>query len=292
VEDKGVLNFRIYWFTRLLCPLQKGAVYNITFYAGAIGSKFIPSNLGMYFSPTEVRQVRVQPLRQQPSIEFTEKNVTRIKGSEWLKVTAQYTATGDERYLVIGNFRMDADMVRHRKPNRQKVTYCVDDLSVKRQGDSTTCEPNAEVAAWLAYRIRHTPGLYQPPVVKKDTVVPAIKQPVRIDTLVLQDVLFKFDSGNLTSAASKVLDTIVLRLKKAPYKAIRIEGHTDSLGTEAYNIDLSTRRANAVLHYLTAKGLDAKDFSAIGKGELRPVATNSTDAGRRRNRRVEILIEY
>lgn len=294
VEDKRIRNHRTYWQTTLKCSMQKGVVYRITFYTGCIGAKFIPSNLAFYFSATEVSQARVTPLKLTPSLKFSAGNVSGVKDSEWLKITAEYTATGDERYLVAGNFTLDADMTRHRKPTSDKITYCIDMLSIKKDGDSTACQPDDEGAWWLAARERHTPVAYPRPAVKKDT--PAITSPMpapaRIDTLVLQDVLFRFDSGSLTPEASLVLDTIVARLQRTPFNSLRIEGHTDSLGPDAYNLDLSARRARSVMDYFTRKGIAAGSMTAWGKGEGFPVAANSTDEGRRRNRRVEILITY
>lgn len=295
VEDVGVPNFRTYWQTVLRCPLEKGANYRITFYASALGAQFIPSNLGLHFSMAEARQRRVWPLMIKPSVQVKEKDIARIKKSDWVKVEIDYTATGNEQFLILGNFFNDDEMTRHRKPKSQKVTYCVDELSVKKMGDSTSCEPSTAVQQWLAGRLRHTPNPYEEPIVKKPPPAapkaPPVAEP-RIDTLVLEDVLFKFDSGSLTPAAHLVLDTIVAKLQRRPYKKIRVEGHTDSLGTESYNLDLSGRRANSVMQYFIMKGMDTNLIHAEGKGELHPVATNRSDEGRRRNRRVEILVEY
>ncbi len=294
VEDVGVSNFRTYWQTRLKCPMQKGTVYKISFYVGALGAKFIPSNLALYFSPAEVNQLKVWPIRVQPSVKLTRNNISAISQSEWLRVDAEYTANGDEQFLVVGNFNTDQEMTRHRKPQSQKVTYCIDELSVKKPGDAGTCEPRPEVLEWLAGRSRHTPIGYEPVVRKSPPVpqpAPVVKEN-RIDTLVLQDVLFKFDSGSLTPAASQVLDTIVTRLQQKPYRKIRVEGHTDSLGTESYNLDLSGRRATSVMQYFIRKGMDTNLIEAEGKGESQPIAPNKSDEGRRKNRRVEILVEY
>lgn len=294
VEDVGVPNFRTYWQTVLICPLEKGANYKISFYASALGAQFIPSNLGLHFSATEAKQRKVWPIMIKPSVQVKEQYVTHIKKSDWVKVEVEYTATGNEQFLVLGNFLTDDEMTRHRRPKSQKVTYCVDELSVKKIGDSAMCVPTKEVQQWLAGRLRHTPNPYEEPIVKK-VVAPPPAAPVaepRIDTLVLQDVLFKFDSGSLTPAASQVLDTIVAKLQRKPYKKIRVEGHTDSLGTASYNLDLSGRRANSVMQYFIMKGMDTNLIHAEGKGESHPVATNRSDEGRKRNRRVEILVEY
>lgn len=298
VEDIGVPNFRTYWQTMLKCSLQKGVTYKISFYASALGAQFIPENLGLLFSPVEVTQRKVWPIMVKPSVQVKNKDVTSFKKSDWVKVDVEYTANGNEQFLVLGNFYTDNEMTRHRKPKSQKVTYCVDELSVKRDGDSTACDPSYAVQEWLAGRLRHTPYFGEPAVVKNTPVAtkpqpqPEPVKETRIDTLVLQDVLFRFDSGSLTPAASGVLDTIVAKLQQRNFKKIRVEGHTDSLGTDEYNLDLSGRRANSVMQYFIKKGMDTNLIAAEGKGEAHPVATNQSDEGRRRNRRVEILVEY
>jgi outer membrane protein OmpA-like peptidoglycan-associated protein len=79
-------------------------------------------------------------------------------------------------------------------------------------------------------------------------------------------------------------------LKSNPEQAITIEGYTDSLGSAAYNRDLSARRAEAVRDFLLQNGIDADRITARGLGEGYPVASNETEAGRQQNRRVNIII--
>jgi OOP family OmpA-OmpF porin len=74
-------------------------------------------------------------------------------------------------------------------------------------------------------------------------------------------------------------------------KRVNLSGHTDSIGTEAYNQKLSERRAASVKNYLTKKGIDAGRISAQGFGETKPIADNKTKEGRAKNRRVEIKVQ-
>jgi outer membrane protein OmpA-like peptidoglycan-associated protein len=105
------------------------------------------------------------------------------------------------------------------------------------------------------------------------------------------EILFKFDSAELTQTADRDLDNIVAVLKDYTDRKVRVIGHTDSTGTDAYNLSLSLRRARR-----TADGLEQRDSSLrgrvtyVGMGEKNPIATNSTVQGRQLNRRVEILI--
>ena len=80
-------------------------------------------------------------------------------------------------------------------------------------------------------------------------------------------------------------------MKEYPNAEFHIEGHTDSQGSKAYNEKLSRERAASVMNYLTTKGIDASRLTSEGYGELRPIATNRTAAGRQLNRRVAIVLE-
>ena len=103
-------------------------------------------------------------------------------------------------------------------------------------------------------------------------------------------VTFAFDSSDLTSLAKSNLDKLYEVLVNNPDTNINIYGHTDSKGSDSYNQSLSERRANAVKSYLQSKGIAASRLYAKGEGELMPVATNDTDEGRAKNRRVEFAI--
>ena len=103
-------------------------------------------------------------------------------------------------------------------------------------------------------------------------------------------VNFNFDSAELTSTAKSNLDKIAKVLIDNPKTLITIYGYTDSVGKDEYNMKLSRSRANAVKSYLVTKGMGVKRITAQGMGEADPIASNDTDAGRAKNRRVEFGI--
>jgi outer membrane protein OmpA-like peptidoglycan-associated protein len=103
-------------------------------------------------------------------------------------------------------------------------------------------------------------------------------------------IYFKTNSAEFTKKTYPTLEAIVVIMQKYPASRFRIEGHTDSQGSDAYNMKLSERRANAVRDYLISKGISADRLEAKGYGETRPIATNKTAAGRAKNRRVEIIL--
>lgn len=106
------------------------------------------------------------------------------------------------------------------------------------------------------------------------------------------ETLFDFDKDTLKPAGRIKLDEFVSRLGTMhSVESISVVGHTDSIGTDAYNEDLSMRRANSVKNYLLDKGVDSTVINTSGMGESQPVADNSTNEGRAQNRRVEVTLK-
>jgi OOP family OmpA-OmpF porin len=104
------------------------------------------------------------------------------------------------------------------------------------------------------------------------------------------DALFDFDKAVLKPAAKTSLDNLSGQIKSLALEVVIATGHTDSVGTDAYNQKLSVRRADAVKKYLVSKGIADSRIQIEGKGESQPVADNKTDDGRAKNRRVQIEV--
>ena len=106
-----------------------------------------------------------------------------------------------------------------------------------------------------------------------------------------ENIEFDFDSSKLTTASLGILDNVAAILLDNPtWSKLKINGHTDNVGPDVYNQNLSEKRAQSVLNYLTTKGLSAAAMSTTGFGESNPIADNATVAGRQANRRVEFEI--
>jgi outer membrane protein OmpA-like peptidoglycan-associated protein len=115
------------------------------------------------------------------------------------------------------------------------------------------------------------------------------KQTERGMVLTLGDVLFDTAEATLKEGAAETIERLADFLKRNEETRIRIEGHTDSRGSEEYNNALSMRRAETVANALAAEAVSAERVAVLGRGEGFPVASNDTPAGRQQNRRVEII---
>ncbi len=108
--------------------------------------------------------------------------------------------------------------------------------------------------------------------------------------ITLGDVLFDTGKAELKGGAVVTISKITNFMRTYPTRTLLVEGFTDSVGSDAYNLDLSERRANAVRSALTAGGVEAERVQVRGYGEAYPIASNNTPEGRQLNRRVEIII--
>jgi outer membrane protein OmpA-like peptidoglycan-associated protein len=130
------------------------------------------------------------------------------------------------------------------------------------------------------------PAKVAPAPAPKPVAVPP--KPKKI--IVLQEANFAFDSAELTPETRALLDEQAAVLERESDVKVEIAGHTDSIGSEEYNQDLSEQRAKAVEEYLISKGISSDRLKAVGYGQSNPIATNWTKEGRAANRRVELNV--
>ena len=132
------------------------------------------------------------------------------------------------------------------------------------------------------------PGTPKGMVVEKDGC-PAVVKEV---SMLAKNIYFENASDVLKEESYKSLDRVALILNNTKTARLSVEGHTDSDGDDAMNLDLSKRRAAAVVKYLTSKGVEASRLTSEGYGETRPIADNSTEEGQALNRRVEMILMF
>jgi OOP family OmpA-OmpF porin len=114
--------------------------------------------------------------------------------------------------------------------------------------------------------------------------------PVAEKVTLAADVLFDFDKSVIKPAGKERLDDLASKVNSINLEVVIAIGHTDSIGSDAYNQKLSVRRAESVKAYLVSKGVEPNRIYTEGKGEKQPVASNKTKDGRQKNRRVEIEV--
>jgi outer membrane protein OmpA-like peptidoglycan-associated protein len=108
---------------------------------------------------------------------------------------------------------------------------------------------------------------------------------------IIEQIKFRFNSAELDPASDPILQAVATVMEGHPeLTKVRVEGHTDNVGTPAYNMGLSNRRAASVMKWLVAHGIDKKRLTSQGFGLTKPIDDNATDDGRRNNRRVEFHI--
>jgi outer membrane protein OmpA-like peptidoglycan-associated protein len=160
-----------------------------------------------------------------------------------------------------------------------------DDSSIKAARGST--HDLTFISAGLGAQYRFLPPL---PVVAEAPPPPPPPPPPAKKKIVLRGVNFDFDKSTIRPDARPILDEAISTLKEYKDITLSVEGHTDSIGSDAYNQKLSERRAQAVANYLEKGGIAASRMTAKGFGESQPVTSNDTAAGRAENRRVELKI--
>lgn len=178
------------------------------------------------------------------------------------------------------------DEVERAETERQRV------LIEARKADAEAAEQRAEEALTEARKEREEAELARQRAEKLAKRVNELeaRKTERGLVLTLGDVLFDFNKATLKPGGQRAVSELTKFLKEYPNRTVMIEGFTDSIGSESYNKDLSRRRADAVRMQLNANGISSGRIQIRGYGEHFPVASNETEAGRQRNRRVEVII--
>ena len=279
--------------SRLICGLRKGNQYLISFYIKSPHNIF--DSVGVLFSQTDPLVSKIPYYRIVPSLYLHDITAPlNIKDSNWYKIELDYTAKGDESYIAIGYFAKNDFRGRKVSAMENRFFFFVDDISMTptdpREGLCRGWETvKAEIYdenerhEWLEkklhYRQAHPPDL--------SIVYPTSF--VRIDTLVMPDILFATGKALLESQSFTMLDSIANRIRTSQVDSVVIEGHTDSLGNLLMNQKLSVDRAESVRKYLIEKTAYHQIISR-GWAFYKPIDDNRTPAGRQRNRRVEVFL--
>ncbi len=272
---------RQYWETVLLCDLAAGAKYRIQVNLKDEQEPPDPADIGLNFCNRPVFSTDDTLLRPSRFVSLSDGRVKKLKDG-WVQVEKEFTADSNFKYLIIGNFSAEANRaILQRKGLTGKVSVLIDDLRVLPVGSQGCGQYEVVKDSLYAVKARHD-HLPKPDMAKGVTV--ALVSP-KIDTVVISNVLFQFNSYSL--ASEDILDKYEKQLTASDVRQILVAGYTDSVGNLLYNQELSRRRADAVGLLLRKRyGVPAAKIGTEGRGK-------STDyAEQEKNRRVELYIYH
>ncbi len=294
-------HYREYLQAPILCPLIKGEKY--LFSITVRPERFAIKEFGVKFKDTStINGVNMQ-LMETPDFIFADKNYLHNNKNEWLTLTYEYTARGNERYVLIGNFKPDEDT--EYKPIKalkisMKIAYYVKNVSLTAMRNIPICDYSALISRLRKDRYRHT--LFSLQFFQDSTAIQATKpkkikhalpKPNNDSTFAapkLPIIYFDFDQYTLREQSTTDLAPIIAYLSRYTEENIVISGHTDSKGSNSYNDSLALKRADAVKKFLIEQGINAQRITTTTYGETVPASNNTSEEGRQMNRRAEIRI--
>jgi len=260
-------SYREYIQGELAEPLVKDKRYRIEFHFKlASYSVYTADRIGLMLSDTSFFQPNDQVINRVPALSWIRNEP--ITSGGWELATGDYRAVGGEKFLVIGNFfdnlTTQFSAMEARKGKSPMLAgsayFYIDDVSV------TPLDPPT------------------PPALVWDNGVEVKPEEI----YVLKNIQFEFDQYVLLPVSFTELDKLASILTIQSSWRAELAGHTDDVGSEEYNLDLSRNRANSVLQYLVSKGIASDRLTAVGYGKQRPLVSSKDDAARTLNRRVEV----
>jgi len=273
---------RAYWETMLLCPLQTGEKYKISLAIAAHQRGPNLHDIGLYFTNQLFFPWSDTLIQPRDYVGFLDAEVKEEKNG-WFKISKTFTAASNATCLVIGNFspESNADILAKRRSGGASVLL-VDDLSISPV--TTLSCPLAEHIKDSLYAIHERHRARRQDTASAPSPVAAIAPP-HTDTLTIDNVSFDFDKSDIKNP--EVLDKYHDLLVRPGLKKVLVAGFTDDMGSAAYNLELSSRRAHAVAMLLSSKfNIDAGILRSEGRGISRDYADKAM------NRRVEIYLYY
>ncbi len=291
--------------TILPCTLQKGKQY---VFKGWIIAKL---NSKLLFKPGICTGEKFYVPKRPFALEMKPDSILRIKRipeKAFYEFEYQFTANGNERYLTFGSF-VKEDSIGPKKISfaAQPVSIVLDNFSLTPLDSAETFCPAFKQNKFriYGYNFRHKDmdytlyGKGRLPINLDESdsanltqIETAFPPPVVSDTLKLGDVLFDFNKAELQPTANQLLNAYFKNDKDSrKIDSVYIEGHTDSIGTDARNMQLSQQRCEAVQQWMITNNIVAVGSIQINPfGRTRPITTNKTPQGRALNRRVEVVV--
>ncbi|MFD2585984.1 OmpA family protein [Croceitalea marina] len=261
-------DYREYIQVALKTKLRPDKEYQLSFYISlAEGSDFAVKDFGVVCSYKQIALKTKKNLsrRQLYSVEGNKFHSFEINHpdfhedkSSWLKVSVSFVAKGYERFLVLGNLRnnkLTRKVQTKRKESKKGAYYYIDEILLKGE--------HVEVQTKFKLETLHE----------------------------FENILFDFDVFSLDEISANTLKELYTHLNENPRLHITILGHTDNRGSKRYNKLLSLKRAESIAKYLVELGLSKERIDVIGYGSSKPLLSNNSEEGRKKNRRVEFILK-
>lgn len=270
-------NYREYVQSKLTRPLGTGELVCVEFWVSCGDlARYVTDGIGVHFSKGKVRPKGEKRIEARAQISNPRLHILD-NANDWVKLSDVFVAEGGEDYITIGNFEPDHLMSKLKRTSLEgresssNWSYIyVDDVVVRPVEKREDC-------SCLNQKISEE--VHDPPL-----------QLSEYTQLRLETVLFAFDDSTLTDSARIQLEDVASLLRGNPFLFIRVNGHTDIVGPDGHNKELSANRARAVLNYLRYQGIDPKRLELQWYGSELPVADNTTAEGRAKNRRVDFEV--
>ncbi|MDR0789454.1 MAG: OmpA family protein [Bacteroidales bacterium] len=290
--------YREYIQTELKEKLIKGERYKLSFYVSLSEySSAAVATIGGLLTTNRIedttREILAYNERTMHKFDVKEKKTTYFKPQvvnafdnpitntqDWTKIEGEFIAEGGELYLTIGNF-YPAEKSNLIEP--KNLTYLLPGAYYYIDDVSLTCL-TCGIPKHIVTTAQNS---------SSEITITTTKDEKNYEVgqvIVLENIFFDFDKSVLLPQSYVELKHLIDLLSQYPNMKIELSGHTDSYGTDAYNQPLSERRAMAVCNYLLANKINPTRLTHSGFGSKRPIATNETDEGRAKNRRVEFKI--
>lgn len=284
-SERQIRNVREFVQTGLLEPLIADSLYRIEIsLCLEPESNVAIKNFRIYFTSdllTDYKEYKLLTVKPQVEFAFSSPDCR----NSWITFSSFYKSTGDEKFIMLGNFRNDKNTSITKLATPKNKTY-------KEKWDLVKGEK-------ASYYYMDDIVVEKVTLEKKDTVVspdnPANKlltdtisiADIAIDSaVILKNIFFEFNKADLLPESESELQKLYNLLTSHPSVRIRIEGHTDNFGGYDFNLDLSKKRAESVVLYLLNRGIAADRIESAGYSYVFPIASNETAEGRQINRRV------
>jgi len=282
---KSVYDYREFITNKLEYKLKKDSIYCIEMFVLCRNeSPLITNKIQAYFSKQKVR------FKSNPPYSYVKKNMVDINNGEylfkynWVKICGIYKATGNEMYVTLGLYD-DIRKVQYLSNSEARYydwlgnsSYIfIDNVSLIPIHDSSQCDCNIKRISIKAIQNDSISDEERSRIISKEGTI-----------LSLKNLYFDNDSYEIKPESFEELDKLYTLLSSNPGLKISVNGYTDNVGSDKYNVQLSEQRAKAVVDYLIQKGIAEERLNYRGYGKDNPIKTNETEEGRAANRRVEV----